>query len=400
MPRNDNLIKNGHTSFGDLLKSILYQYDNNIFEVLSFDDDEIFTDPFFYAMFNLNESNHFQEKENRRLMINSILFGYSHMPEYKALGVEISTDSCGRFYIPRKGWFLTTLINENIFIIEANNNIILKHNDNIIEYSFEPTKFIKNSSIEVMKYRHPLFSQFYPNEIYNNINFEGANEKHLSNLEKAFDILEKHCNSVFNTIRNVLKRVVLFDISPEWTNSFMSRSAYGAAFFNCYQEEYDEIFLIEDIVHQTGHVIFEALIFDRESIFKVDHNTILESNEFEDRTIEVFFHALYTYSLILYSLTSCHKSNIFEGLKVKELEGRILYTIIKARHDLETITNEKAHQYFTELGLEIFTDIKEKIQGLSKDYANLNELYTLKNQPYNFTLSIFMEENTFASKNN
>ena len=124
--------------------------------------------------------------------------------------------------------------------------------------------------------------------------------------------------------------------------------------------------------------------------------TVLDSNQYEDRTIEVFFHALYTYSLILPCLDACYSNNLFNGKKLHELEGRILHSLWKSKHDLDIVTDSKANIYFTEIGLELFDLIKAHIEVVYNKNIFLYDKYTLKGQPYNFTYEIFQKQNSVS----
>ena len=65
----------------------------------------------------------------------------------------------------------------------------------------------------------------------------------------------------------------MFRTDPKNTNSFATIKAHGMAFFNVYQDEYDEVFFVDDIAHQTGHIIFNVMIYESNRFFKKDKNT-------------------------------------------------------------------------------------------------------------------------------
>lgn len=47
------------------------------------------------------------------------------------------------------------------------------------------------------------------------------------------------------------------------------------AFFNVYQEGYDEVFFVDDISHQTGHIIMNTFWFERKEHFLINEKKIL-----------------------------------------------------------------------------------------------------------------------------
>ncbi|MGB4958269.1 MAG: hypothetical protein WBO36_02275 [Saprospiraceae bacterium] len=75
------------------------------------------------------------------------------------------------------------------------------------------------------------------------------------------------------------------------------------------------------------------------------------------------------------------------------MEGRILHSLWKAKHDLDIITDHNANIYFTEIGLELFGLIKTQIVTVYNKNEILFDKYTLKGQLYNFTYEIFNIQN-------
>ena len=69
---------------------------------------------------------------------------------------------------------------------------------------------------------------------------------------------------------------MIFNFDTYQRNSFATLSAQGIGFFNAYQDNYDEVFFVDDIAHQTGHIIFNVMIYESNQFFRKDKKTVLE----------------------------------------------------------------------------------------------------------------------------
>jgi len=61
---------------------------------------------------------------------------------------------------------------------------------------------------------------------------------------------------LFDALRSVTRRIVLY--SADLPNSFATLSAHGVAFLNV-KDDNDEVFFVDDLAHQCGHIMFNAL---------------------------------------------------------------------------------------------------------------------------------------------
>lgn len=392
------LVERGHQAFAENIKILLYRHDENIFNKVDFEDDKIYTDPLFFAIFNNNENKGFSSKDIDHLL-NPLIFGYSANKEFKKNGCVCSSDEYGRIYFPKDGWYCTKFKNTLLHAkLDAKEKLVLLKDNQSIDYQFVSSYNLTETNIELLQYPHFLLKQFYPGNIYSEIDFTKKVKYHQQHLETALSIIRKYCPPHYNLIDHTIDKLIMFDIPSEYTNSFMSRSAYGASFFNVFQDDYDEVFLIDDVCHQTGHVIFEALAYERENFFKRNHLESIEVNQYEDRTIEVFFHALFTYHLILNCLSACLENDVFTGKKRHELEGRILHSLVKCSADLKKINREKANDFFTPEGMVIYDEIVKTYNRVATKWAYLPKKYSLAGQPYNFTYSVFLEKNKIQSE--
>ena len=385
---NDHLV--------NAIKLLLYKNDSEIFEKMDFDNDEIYTSPLLFAYFN--------NKSNNHTTLDSILIGYYN--EIKK--ADIISDEFGRIYVSKIGWIQTTSRNQ-VFSFDKE-KMILKKDNKQIEFDIEDFEFIKNTNIEILKYSIPLFKQCYYNT--NNqlieIEIEKITKKHIPTITKAYSLIKEYIPEQYNLIEKYCPKCVIFNVDTYQRNSFAHMAAQGVSFHNAYQEEYDEVFFIDDIAHQSGHVIFNAMIYESNLYFKVDKHTILEVLQLpevdyiEKRDLFTIYHALYTYYTSFICLDACLEKDAFNAIQKHEAMGRIAFYINKCCRDLLIIdnkieSNENAKIYFTEDGLEIYMQLKSKWIEMYKKWNSSVKHFDMDNQPYNFTYFSFLERNPIVT---
>ena len=390
-------LNNGLVNLNQNIKILLYKQDEKIFEILDFENNAIYKEPLFFAYFN--------EKTNKKNGVESIAYGFSD----KVNIFQIFSDEFGRIYLPNVGWFLTNY-KSDVFNFDKLNFKLFKGNEPVA-FIFEKLEIIENTSIELLKYPIELLKQFYyntENELLN-VEIENITKKQIKNLTKAYQLIKENIPHQFELIEKYAPKCVIFNIDTYQRNSFATLSAQGIGFYNAYQEDYDEVFFVDDIVHQTGHAIFNIMIYEAENFFKISRNTILEvitmpdGSFIENRDLHVIFHALYTYYTSFICLDACLENNVWEGKQRHEAMGRIAFYINKCYTDLLLVdspinSENKANEYFTENGLLIYRELKAKWKEMYKKWFEITKHFDMSNQPYNFTYSKFLELNPLSKE--
>ena len=157
---------------------------------------------------------------------------------------------------------------------------------------------------------------------------------------------------------------------------------------------------MDDIAHQTGHIIMTAILFERKKYFLFDENQNIGTftkNKLEYRSFYILFHALYTYYTTFLCLDACLENNCFNIKQIHEAKGRIGFYLQKCKSDL--LNFEKVINYHNGLqnvlsteGIEIYQNIENKyFEILEKHKETIQFIYI--NQPYNFTYSEFLKLN-------
>lgn len=384
-------VLTGQQELVDNIKILLYKEKRNIFDWLNFEEDLIYQEPLLFA--------YFKNQQENKLFFDSILFGYTEN-QLKPKSIEVKSNELGIIYLAKVGWFHTKKSN-HVFELKYVNNTFELNDEERCEFRFEPITLIKGTSIELLKYPIELLNQFYYDQDLNRVHVEvlDITEQHTEHLAKAFKLIKEYVPKHYRLIEQVVKKIVIFNVDTILRNSFASLSAQGIAFFNAYQKEYNEVFFIDDIAHQTGHIIFNALIYNISDFIKVNPETVVEeiigsdNRIIETRDIHVVFHALYTYYTTFLCLDAVYSANVLDEKKQFEALGRMKFYIGKCKLDLMLI-DEKVDALFTEKGLAIYSKIKTQYIIVRNKYSEESSEIRLENQLYNFTISRFLELNT------
>lgn len=364
------------------VKLILYKDFPEILEKLDFDDDETFCHPLLFAFFRHRSVGTFPV-ETEKAFLSELLQGYFKKKE--KLKLEHLYNSEGIAYVPNLGYF--------------------KKGD---DTPFSPIVKVNNSSIEILRCPSPLLQVIleipeedmkWNDELFNdNIDF----------LNNAIKYIKEYAPEQFSIIEQCCKSIYLFNTDPENTNSYASGSALGMVFFNIYQKEYDEVFFIDDIAHQSGHVIFNNLIFEIKSFYKEEMDQDLLLKDFDclkttidARTFNVLVHALHTYYTTLLCYNECMKGECFKDNKTQynETLGRIGFYQLKCKYDLKSLDLIIDHysgleNIFTKRGIDFIGELKDYFNKINEKWTPITKDFKYDNQEYNFSLKKFSELNT------
>ena len=357
------------------IQILLYKESPLTLEKIDFEDDNVFLEPLLFAYFNSKKNNLFSED-----MLTEIMQGY--FIEKEPLLLKESFNNEGIAYVPNLGYFDKKGNKvDDVCMINNTSIELLIHPVTHLKHIFKDfnENNIDESKIEISKTQ----SLRYERSLTNALQYiKTSNKVH-------YDLIEQCC-----------KKIVLFETDPKNTNSFSTINAHGIAFLNVYQEDYDEVFFVDDIAHQTGHIIMTTILFERKKYFLIDENQNIRTftkNKSEYRSFYILFHALYTYYTTFLCLDACLENNCFDKRQIHEAKGRIGFYLLKCKTDLinfEEIINY--HNGFNNVlsfeGIEIFQNIENKYFEVLKKHEEVT-FFKYKNQPYNFTYSEFIKLN-------
>ncbi len=196
-------------------------------------------------------------------------------------------------------------------------------------------------------------------------------------LNNAINFIKTFSKDHYKFIEKSCKMVLIFKANPNDSNSFATINAHGIAFLNVYQDNYDEVFFVDDIAHQTGHIILTTFLY-KKNIFNIDKNKQVEEviKKPDHRTIETLFHALYTYYTTFTCLDDCLSGNVFSDTQRKEAIARIGFYIYKSNADIDIfefiIENfVNSSNLLEKDGQIIYSTIKEKFSFIKQKWAKV-----------------------------
>lgn len=370
-------INANQTEIINTIKLLIYKENPGLLEKIDFDDDELFLEPLLFSYFNYKVDNSLSND-----FLTEFMQGY--FLNKQEVGINYSFNENEIAYLPKLGYYKK---NEPSF--------------------FEPVYIIENSKIEVFKHSITLLRNVFTDASGNvipdsDIIFDNSLlEKNVSSLTNAVSFIKQDSNDHYQIVEQCCKKILLFKTDPSNTNSFATIKAHGIAFFNVYQDEYDEVFFIDDFAHQTGHIILTTLLHNRKAIFKIDEEKNVEDllKLKDHRTVYILFHALYTYYTTLLCLDNSLAKNRFNKRQQKETLGRIGFYLSKCSNDLNRF--EKINDLYngienvlTDEGRAIYYLIKEKYSEIVQKWHTTIKGFDYSNQTYNFAFKIFDALNT------
>lgn len=381
----------GKNNLIEKIKIFLYKQNKSFFDNYDFNNDLIYLEPLLFAGITS------KKKEN----IDNILFSYS-----KDLETDIKTNSKGYFYIPKIGYFFTEL-KEQKFTIQKKGSEFYIYTDTDtncfeIEFKFEKIKIIQNK-FELLNYPLDILHQHFFDEFGTDVPVEiiEISKKQEHNLSIALSIIKLNSPTWYKLLSDNVQSIVIFNDSSKKRNSFATQSVHGCIFLNSFQDDYNEVFFIEDIAHQGGHVIFNTYLSSDVNPFLMHKNTEIylrgERDKYnEPRALYVMLHAMYTYESIFTCFNACLKNNVFNGQKKHELLGRLTFTLLKFERDLDLLMDkdEKGNNvYFTSEGIDLINEFVNNYNMCLSNWGNEIKNLNLTNQSYNFSYTSFLELN-------
>ncbi|MEJ7740124.1 MAG: hypothetical protein WKF97_22110 [Chitinophagaceae bacterium] len=380
------LIDKGVNELSFTMKSLVYKSNPGLFDLLNFDDDNIFLEPLLFTYF---------KAEDPLITLEQILYGYIE-DHLKPEQIPVLSDNNGMVFIPRFGYFKTDLRSSLVHLIKSGDNYKLQHQHTELPYVFEDSLFIDSTSIEIYKYKLEIFG-FIFNDIENHNRFSEINivniDKNLVKMiNKAVRFIKEYHPVYYSLLSKTAKGLYLFEYDPMLMYSFAGIDAHGVSFLNM-QKYNNEIFFITEFAHQFAHCILNAILYDRTKFFSIHFDTAMTriiGNIHDTRTLDDAFHGLFTTCTSGLILNTALASNIFKDDKQHELIGRFVDNYYRFQTGLDDV---EIDQVFTKKGRYLFTYLTNQLISLYSDKLALLRKYDTTGQPFVFNYPLFKKNN-------
>lgn len=396
----------GKSEIAENMKIIVYKIIPDYFDLLDFDNDDCFLDATLFALVTA-------EKLDNTDLLKQYMYGFIPI-ENRPQKVNVLSDKYGIIYIPNIGWIKQVEKNKS-FVLEFINN---KFKLNGADVDIDPLAINNKIGVELLKYRLELFDDRYYDSVHNiiDIDVEEPYKAKSAMLNNSLNIIADNVPWLAQLIKEGCPKAVIFNDGTEpMTHLFCARNSFASfqvkriSFHNVYQPWYDEVFFLDDISHQMGHVLFDQITFDKKRFFKINHqDTIVANSEFgkrlskvETRSYEIVFHSLYTFFVILNVLDACLENDLFTYEQKLEIKGRIAFYLRKSAHDFELFEDMQENNYaqtiYTPEGMNIYMGMKQSFLANFTKHKALYDAYQINNQPYNYNHKKFLELNKFEA---
>lgn len=371
-----NLLNIQQNEIVNTIKLLIYNENPNLLEKVNFEDNNVFLEPLLFAYFNLKNNN-----STTTNLLNEIMQGYfieNHTVLIDQLFIESEI-----VYLPKIGYF--------------------RKDDKL---PFEKPCFITNTGLEILKTNISLLKNVFKNSKNEIVNADEIiiddilYKKNIYFLTKALHLIKNNTPYQYNLIKLCCKKCMMFKSNAKDLNSFAALSAHGIAFFNVNQVDYNEVFFVDDIAHQTGHIILNTLFYQRKLIYKIDDNQNINQiiNIEDNRNFNTLFQALYTYYTTLLCLDDCFKSELLKEYQKQEIKARIGFYLIKCKFDLTVFQDillifNGIENVLCQVGIDLYVLILNKYFKVFEKWNQITSNFNYDNQTYNFSYSKFVKIN-------
>ena len=217
-------------------------------------------------------------------------------------------------------------------------------------------------------------------------------EDYRNALTQAIEKMRLITPEFFELICACTKNICLF--RSDSLNSFAGITQHGTCFINVVETDSSEVFFIDDLSHQCGHIIFNILTAKTEDFLNFDKDTYIRDLggfDVDDRKIYSIFHGLFTYSCILGALDAYLENTDAEEQSLLRLEAlvRLGFYITKMFVDLENLYGKNL---FTPLGETYYAAFIKNYQRMYDKYHTVIKTFPYANQPYVFSFEQFLKD--------
>ncbi|MCP5059224.1 MAG: hypothetical protein GY937_21165 [bacterium] len=370
----------GQAHFAELGRSLLGHAPPDLAATFGAARPSLYLEPLLFAHFKVRGSAE-----------DLLQIGFGYLPDHhRPKRVSVQTNQAGVVCLPNLGYVVTDAPDSRITIVcEAGAPPYrAEMGSTAAGCSLLASARSVCAGIEIDLHHHPLFGYLSAGE-----SDDGADlaRTHLGHLQRAVDLIRGAYPIYSDMMSAVTKRIILF--RNEDLNSFVSLASFGAVCLNVLDPEADEVFFIEDLVHQCGHVIFSALTHEVESVLAVPTNMPLESpfaGACETRTVYTALHGIYTEAVMNRCFDLCLGNDSFSGRQQHELIGRFALIFRRFHYDLTALGNRAL---YTERGAEIYEGCRQIFEDIYDRRRHLLTDHDFTDQPYSFSYGAYRRRN-------
>lgn len=378
------VIESNLEDIADSSRILVHRENNTLFEKLDYEDDSIFLEPSLFSYF-------IDREIQKDMTLDQILYGHVDKDQREDR-IQVKSDSQGLIYLPNICYLATNEARKTLELLNKDGNLSLEISGKNIDFKRKPFTYLNGSEIKVC-YHEPAMLTGYIGETFRNPMFETFNEFY-GRLDKSFNMLAKISPLLHSLIKKTHREMYLFNgVNRE---SLAALSFFGAVLINTDNQDHNEVFFLEDLAHQCGHVIFYTLSLQARDYLKPEPRSPLKKFtrvDWESRDIYGTFHGLFTYTTIIDTLIRCIDLKQFKDDKLLEIYARLGFYMDKFHKDLSNLNN---NEILTSKGFQFYDQFKSGYDRVYANYKDLLRKLYFTNQKYIFDFKIFQDDNNMS----
>lgn len=371
-------VELGQLSFANRLRRALHTDAPEVFARLDFEDDASFLEPIGFA-----------HAAARPIALEDAELTWlrAARPEARPLELTATADQLGRIYLPGWGYVSALPAGQRVSLVRSDSS---------------PVGYVASiGGAEIVSLNRFRLGEGLPTllplpvaALGHAVSAPGgrlpglaqSSVLHRDALAKAFALIGASWPELLRAICRVVRHVVLFEDRAR--NSFATLAAHGIAFLNAAYGT-GEVYFVEDLAHQCGHVIFSSVL-EGVDVFTVPPDaSVAELTGREDhRTLAVAMHGVFTQTLMIHALDRLLGSTA--EFDREEAIGRLGFSIVRLGLDLRLLTSLAL---YTDQGAMLLKALLDSYITVAERHRRIVLSSDFSDQGYNFDYARYRAAN-------
>lgn len=376
----EDVLLNNLEQFGTIMHENLISLNNpDVNNYLLYVDKKAFLEP--------SLSTYLLAQDNPNIdAIIQILWCYTDAKN-RASRIKVKADQFGTIHLPNIGYYKGES-NKSYTIFSDESKISFDEDNSIVNIK-EEFQYLYNTNIKLIKHVPPFLGEIEKIKFVSDIHKQS--KLHSEKVAKALGAIKELCFDLYNAIILTTKEIFLYDNLE--SNSFATIYSNGTCFINMENKDQSEVFFIDDVAHQCGHIVYYAITLNARKYLKMQRNTLMKDITgvaHDNRELYSAFHGLFTYTTIMACLDKYLESDEYTENHKKEALARIGFYMNKMRLDLGYLCSTSI---LTQEGFKFIDAFKSGYYKIYDKYRKHLQTFLYINQPYNFDMEEFKKDN-------
>lgn len=375
-------FETGKQELADIIKSWIWGHEPEWLERLNFEDDHIFTEPslfYFFRTLTLGKP--------AAMTLAQILWGY-HDEANRPAHIEAISDADGVIYLPQVGYVHTHLPGLQSFDLQWVDEKTVEVSGKV--HPVQGLRYVQDGNFLLLDYKPGIYTE---KAIQFLEPIADSTQITVPQLESVLKLLEHKMPDFYAAIKASTREYGIFNSAN--FESFTALHHFGSAFLNLAGQKQSEVFFLDDVAHQSGHVMYYTLTHNFARFLKPNRYTLLRdftNVASDDRSVYGAFHGLFTYTSILHTLHRSIQEQWFKKDPLLEQEALARLGFYFGKFELD-LSFQGDSRVLTDEGWRYYDMFYAGFGRLKREYQHLVRSMDYSNQDYNFSLEKFQQIN-------